>query len=221
MPPRHPIFSVRKCWVSINYGLASARGSKAGAPAFVKGQASRALSILGLPMSTALVMPLSKKIPIQKSQRFWVKKPVIKTSGKLKDINDVLTTNVREFLINSNEAICMIDRHRADLVRSFESQNAAEQFDANFDAKLKKRLVENELKDIPGVTTLMIFVLGEHGIRSIEDLADCATDDLDGWDEIKDGKTIRHAGILDRYRVSRQDCETMIINARIKAGWFK
>ena len=115
----------------------------------------------------------------------------------------------------------MIDRHRADLVRSFESQNAAEQFDANFDAKLKKRLVENELKDIPGVTTLMIFVLGEHGIRSIEDLADCATDDLDGWDEIKDGKTIRHAGILDRYRVSRQDCEAIIINARTKAGWFK
>ena len=115
----------------------------------------------------------------------------------------------------------MIDRHKTDLVPSSESQNAAEQFDANFDAELKELGVENELKDIPGVTTLMLFVLGEHGIRSIDDLADCATDDLDGWNEFKDGKTIRHAGILDRYRVSRQDCEAMIINARTKAGWFK
>jgi len=81
--------------------------------------------------------------------------------------------------------------------------------------------VEETLKDIPGVTALMLFVLGENGIRSIDDLADCATDDLDGWNEFRDGKTIKHAGILDRYRVSRQDCEAMIIYARTKAGWFK
>ena len=65
----------------------------------------------------------------------------------------------------------------------------------------------------------MLVAFGEHGIKSIEDLADCATDDLDGWSESKDGKTIRHAGILDRFRVSRKDCEA--INARIKAGWIK
>ena len=115
----------------------------------------------------------------------------------------------------------MIDRHKTDLVPSSESQNAAEQFDADFDAELKELGVEKELKDIPGVTTLMLFALGEHGIKSIDDLADCATDDLDGWNEFKDGKTVRHAGILDRYRVSRQDCEAMIMNARTRAGWFK
>ena len=115
----------------------------------------------------------------------------------------------------------MFDRHKTDLVPSSELQNVAEQFGTNFDAKLKELGVENDLKDVPGVTTLMLFVLGEHGIRSIEDLADCGTDDLDGWNEFKDGKTIRHAGILDRYRVSRQDCEAIIINARTKAGWFK
>ena len=65
----------------------------------------------------------------------------------------------------------------------------------------------------------MLFVLGEHGIRSVEDLADCATDDLDGWNEFKDGKAIRHAGILDRYRVSRQDCEALIIE-RSHQGWM-
>jgi len=67
----------------------------------------------------------------------------------------------------------------------------------------------------------MLAAFGKHGIKSIEDLADCATDDLDGWSETKDGKTIRHAGILGRFRVSRKDCEAIIINARKKAGWIK
>ena len=67
----------------------------------------------------------------------------------------------------------------------------------------------------------MLVAFGEHGIKSIEDLADCATDDLDGWSESKDGKTIRHAGILDRCRVPREDCDAIILNARVKAGWIK
>ena len=87
----------------------------------------------------------------------------------------------------------MIDRHKTNLVPSSESQIAAEQFDADFDAKLRELGVKNDLKDIPGVTTLMLFALGEHGIKSIDDLADCATDDLDGWNEFKDGKTRRHS----------------------------
>jgi N utilization substance protein A len=81
--------------------------------------------------------------------------------------------------------------------------------------------VEDGLKDFPGVTTRMLIAFGKHGIMSIEDLADCATDDLNGWSETKDGKTIRHTGILGRFKVSRKDCEAIIINARTKAGWFK
>jgi transcription termination/antitermination protein NusA len=92
---------------------------------------------------------------------------------------------------------------------------------ADSDAKRKKLGVKDELKDVPGVTTKMLIAFSDHNIKSIEDLADCATDDLDGWSESKDGKTIRHAGILDRIRVSRKDCEAIILNARIKAGWIK
>jgi N utilization substance protein A len=93
--------------------------------------------------------------------------------------------------------------------------------EGNFDAQRQELGVEDSLKDVPGVTTRMLVAFGKHGIKSIEDLADCATDDLDGWSESKDGKTVRHAGILDQLKVSRQDCETLIINARIKAGWIR
>ena len=61
--------------------------------------------------------------------------------------------------------------------------------------------VSNELKYIPGVTTLlMLVVLGENGIKSIEDLAACATDDLYGWIEVEPKQVIRHDGILARFR---------------------
>jgi N utilization substance protein A len=82
-------------------------------------------------------------------------------------------------------------------------------------------LAPQGLKGIEGVSAPMLVVLGERAINSIEDLAGCATDDLHGWSELRCGRTIRHAGILGGFNVSRSDCETMIVNASIKAGWIK
>jgi hypothetical protein len=118
------------------------------------------------------------------------------------------------------EPITPSDPHQTNLVPTSEPRRS-DRIELNFDAKRKELGVESGLKDIPGVTTRMLVAFGDHGIKSIEDLADCATDDLDGWSESKDGKTIRHKGILDRFKVSRKDCEAIIINARIKVGWIK
>ena len=103
---------------------------------------------------------------------------------------------------SSSEPITPPDPHQTDLVPSSEPRSS-DRIKANFDAKRKELSVEDGLKDIPGVTTRMLAAFGKHGIKSIEDLADCATDDLSGWSESKDGQTIRHKGILDRFRVSR------------------
>jgi hypothetical protein len=119
------------------------------------------------------------------------------------------------------EPITPADPYQTDLVPSTEPRRASERIEANFDAKRKELGGEDGLNDVPGVTAEMLVAFGEHGIKSIEDLADCATDDLDGWSESKDGKTIRHKGILDRFRVSREECDAIIINARIKAGLIK
>ena len=119
------------------------------------------------------------------------------------------------------EPITPPDPNETDLVPNSEPRRLSERIEVSVDAKRKELGVEDGLKDIPGVTTQMLVAFSEHGIKSIKDLADCATDDLDGWSESKDGQTIRHKGILDRFRVSRKDCEAMIISARIKAGWIK
>src|SRR3984893_18405375 len=56
----------------------------------------------------------------------------------------------------------------------------AEQIEANFEARRKELGVADELKAIPGLTTLMLVAFGEQGIRTVDDLAGCATDDLCG-----------------------------------------
>jgi N utilization substance protein A len=100
------------------------------------------------------------------------------------------------------------------------SVQSSERTQANLNAERIELGIEHGLKEIPGVTRLMLSVFAEHAIQSIEDLAGCATNDLTGWWECRQAKTIRHRGILDGFGVSRQDCEAMILNARIRVGWI-
>ena len=65
----------------------------------------------------------------------------------------------------------------------------------------------------------MLVALGENGVKTVEDFAGCATDDLIGWTERKDGETKREPGFFEGIDVSREEAEAMIMQARVKAGW--
>ncbi len=93
--------------------------------------------------------------------------------------------------------------------------------EAEFDGQRTALGVLDELREIEGVTTPMMVKLGENDVKSIEDLAGCATDDLAGWTERKDGQNTRHAGFLDGFELSRDECESLIMSARVKAGWIE
>jgi N utilization substance protein A len=67
----------------------------------------------------------------------------------------------------------------------------------------------------------MLVTLGENEIKTVEDLAGCATDDLFGWSERKDGETTKYPGFLEGYGLSREETEGLIMQARVKAGWIK
>jgi N utilization substance protein A len=112
------------------------------------------------------------------------------------------------------------DMHETDSISKFTHRTRLNHTEPHFDEKRRKLGFENELMKIRGVSGLMLVVFGEHGIKSTEDLAGCATDDLHGWIELKRGRRFRHAGILDGFGLSRTDCESIIINARINAGWI-
>ena len=57
------------------------------------------------------------------------------------------------------------------------------QIEAELDAKRLELGVDEALREVPGVTTAMMVKLGENGVKTVEDLAGCATDDLAGWTE--------------------------------------
>jgi N utilization substance protein A len=71
------------------------------------------------------------------------------------------------------------------------------------------------------VTSKTLVKLGENEVKTVEDLAGCATDDLVGWTERKEGtEPVKHPGFLDGLGISRDEAEAMIMQARVKAGWI-
>ena len=92
-----------------------------------------------------------------------------------------------------------------------------ERIEAEHDEARRALGVADELKEIEGLTTPMLVKLGQNEVKTVEDLAGCATDDLTGWTE----KDQKHAGFLSDFDVSRDQAEAMIMAARVKAGWVE
>jgi N utilization substance protein A len=95
-----------------------------------------------------------------------------------------------------------------------------ERLEAEMDEKRKALGVSDELRQINGMTAQMMVALGEDGIKTIEDFAGCAADDLVGWSERKNGETKKFEGLFSKLEVSRVEAEQMIVQARLSAGWI-
>jgi N utilization substance protein A len=130
----------------------------------------------------------------------------------------------------SVEDLALVDLRELTSIEGFDEETAnelqsrareyLEQLESELDARRKELGVEDALAEVPGVTSKMLVKFGENDIKTVEDLAGCATDDLAGWVERKDGETTKHPGILDASEASREDAEALIMQARLKAGWI-
>ena len=89
------------------------------------------------------------------------------------------------------------------------------------DARRIELGVSDELKALEGVSAAMLVALGEAGIKTMEDLADCATDDLTGWTERKGTESVKHKGAFFGLEVSAAEAEALIMAARVKMGWIE
>jgi len=130
--------------------------------------------------------------------------------------------SIEELALVDQKEIASIEGFDEDTAR--ELQERAQEYiaaqEAELDTKRKELGVDDAMKDVPGVTTKIMVALGESGVKTVEDLAGCATDDLVGWTERKDGETKHEPGFLDGLDVSREEAEAMIMQARVKAGWI-
>ncbi|GIL02237.1 MAG: transcription termination/antitermination protein NusA [Alphaproteobacteria bacterium] len=129
----------------------------------------------------------------------------------------------------SVEEVAYVDQDEIATIEGFDENTAEElqararefldRLEAELDEERKQLGVSDDLRGIDGLTTAMLVALGKQGIKSLEDFAGCASDDLVGWSERKAGETTRYPGILDGFNLSRVEAERMIMDARLKAGW--
>jgi len=147
------------------------------------------------------------------------------------DVDEVVGQLLASEGFRSVEELTYVDLSELSTIEGFDEETAAEiqnrainyltARDAELDARRVELGVEDAMKDISGVTLAMLVKLGESDVKTVEDLAGCATDDLVGWTERKGSESTRHAGYLDGFELSRDEAEAMIMDARVKAGWIE
>jgi N utilization substance protein A len=90
------------------------------------------------------------------------------------------------------------------------------------DDKRKALGVEDAVLEVEGVTPAMAVTLGEGGIKTLEDLAGAATDELLGYYETnKEKERVRVPGALESFNLSSDDANSIIMKARVKIGWIE
>src|SRR5438477_345915 len=132
-------------------------------------------------------------------------------------------TSVEDLVAVDEKEVAAIEGFDEDTAR--ELQSRAREHLAKEEAEPDVRRTDlgapTSRKEVEGITTRLLVILGEDGVKTVEDLAGCATDDLVGWSERKDGETVKHPGLLDEFGLSREEAEALIMQARLKAGWIK
>ena len=147
------------------------------------------------------------------------------------DVDEVVGQLLAAEGFRSVEELAFVELPELAAIEGFDDETAEEiqnrardhlaRLEGELDARRLELGVSDELKQIDGVTSAMLVKFGENDVKTIEDLAGCATDDLVGWTERKDGENVKHAGYLDGMEISRDDAEAMIMAARVHAGWIE
>jgi N utilization substance protein A len=149
------------------------------------------------------------------------------------DVDEVIAQLLVTEGFASVEEVAYVDLSEIAHIEGFDENTAneiqtrareyLEKIEAERDARRRELGVADDLIKVEGVTTAMLVAFGENGIKTLEDLADCATDDLVGWTERskdRDVEPVRHKGVLDGFEVDRKDAEALIMGARVAAGWI-
>jgi len=80
--------------------------------------------------------------------------------------------------------------------------------------------VQDDVLEIEGVTLPMTVEFGKHEVLTVEDVAGLVPDDLRGYTEVKNGEKVHEEGMLESFKLNEEDATTLIMQARVKAGWI-
>ncbi len=79
--------------------------------------------------------------------------------------------------------------------------------------------VEDSLVNFEGLTPQMIEALALDDVKTLEDFATCADWELAGGWTTVDGERVKDEGVLEKFDVSLEEAQNMVMTARIQLGW--
>ena len=130
-------------------------------------------------------------------------------------------TNLEEVAYVDVEELLVIDG--VDEGTAGELQTRARE---HLEAQAKKALdharelgVQDSLVEFEGLNPQMIEALAEDGIFTIEDFATCADWELAGGWTTVDAERVKDDGLLEKFDVSLEEAQTMVMTARVLLGW--
>jgi N utilization substance protein A len=112
------------------------------------------------------------------------------------------------------------DEETAEEIQARARENL-EELERRNDEERRNLGVEDDLREVPGMTTAMMVALGKDDVKNLEDFAGSVPDDLVGWTEKRGAETVRHTGPLSDFGITRSQAEDMIMAARVAAGWIE
>ena len=85
--------------------------------------------------------------------------------------------------------------------------------------KAKELGVEESLINFEGLSPQMLEALGEDGIKTLDEFATCADWELaGGWTTVV-GERVKDDGILEKFDVSLEEAQDLVMTARVMLGW--
>ena len=85
--------------------------------------------------------------------------------------------------------------------------------------KAKELGVEESLINFEGLSPQMLEALGEDGIKTLDEFATCADWELAGGWTTVDGERVKDNGILEKFDVSLEEAQDLVMTARVMLGW--
>jgi N utilization substance protein A len=78
---------------------------------------------------------------------------------------------------------------------------------------------EDSLIGFDGLTPQMVEALAEDDVKTLEDFATCADWELaGGWTTVA-GERVKDEGVLEKFDMSLEEAQTLVMTARIQLGW--
>ena len=147
---------------------------------------------------------------------------------KALDVDELLAQLLVTEGFSEVEEVAMVEIGEITNISGFDDDTAQEiQARANdylekenliLEEKRKELGVKDDILDIEELNMKMIIKLGENDVKSLEDFAYCATDDLIGWNEYIDGEKKHEEGILEAFDLGEDYANELIMKARKMIG---